>query len=439
MKLIERLIRPKSEERYDFDSWAYDMQQQLMHFQGYTYQGADMYGAGGERIENNFASYVAGGLKNNGIVWTCVLARMLLFSEIRFQWRRQSDRRLFGNPDLSLLENPGDGRSTGELLAAAEVDVSMAGNFYATRRSDPVAGERLVRMRPDWVEIMSAGEGLDSRVIAYAYTEGGPATGNDPKILDASDVAHYSPYPDPAAKHRGMSWLTPILTEIEADGGFTEHRKKFVENAAVIPYAVTYPDISEERFAQVVDAYRKTHEGTKNSWRSLHLAGGADVKPLGVDLRALDFKNVQGGGETRICSAARVPAVVAGISEALGGSSLNQGNYGMARRQFGDGFGHPHWRMICAALAKLVPVQPGAQLWYDASEVSFLREDHKDQAEVQSLNASAIRQLVDGGFEPDSVVSAVTSGDLTQLQKTGLVSVQLLPPGASTPDATTTN
>lgn len=423
MKLIQRLARPDTdEERYSLEQFAKD----LMLYQGNWYGGQAVSPGGGERIESNFVGYVAGGLKANGIVWTCTLARMLLFSEIRFRWRRQSDRKLFGTPELSILEDPGDGRSTGEMLAQAEIDVSMAGNWFGVREYRP---DRVLRLRPDWVEIVSEGDGRNERVVAYAYSEGGVGSAA-PEFIPADEVAHYSPYPDPTARHRGMSWLTSVLSDIEADQGFTEHKRKFVDNAAVIPYAVTYPDISEDRFKVVVEAFKKSHEGAQNSWRSLHLAGGADVKSLGVDLRALDFKNVQGGGETRICSAARVPAVVAGIAEALGGSSLNQGNYGMARRQFGDGFGHPHWRMFCSAVSKLVTAPAGAELWYDASEVSFLREDHKDQAEVQSLNAAAIRQLVDGGFDPATVVSAIVGGDLTQLQHSGLMSVQLLPAGA---------
>lgn len=429
MKLIERFARPAAdEERYSLEQFAQD----LMLYQGRWYAGGQP-SSGGERIENNFEGYVAAGLKANGIVWGAVLARMLLFSEIRFQWRRQSDRKLFGTPALSILENPGPDSSTGQMLAAAEIDVSMAGNWYGVREYRP---DQLCRLRPDWVEILSAGEGRHSQVVAYAYTEGGIQTGNDPEIIPVDEVAHYSPYPDPVAKHRGMSWLTPVLVDIEADQGFTEHKRKFVDNAAVIPYAVTYPDISEERFKLVVEAFKKSHEGAQNSWRSLHLAGGADVKTLGVDLRALDFKNVQGGGESRIALASRVPAVVLQISEALGGSSLNQGNYGMARRQFGDGFAHPHWRMFCAAVAKLVPAPAGSELWYDASEVSFLREDHKDAAEERNLNAAAIRQLVDGGFDPETVVAAVVSGDLSQLQHSGLMSVQLLPAGAASPTST---
>jgi hypothetical protein len=30
-------------------------------------------------------------------------------------------------------------------------------------------------------------------------------------------VAHWSPIPDPLANFRGMSWLTPVLREIDAD------------------------------------------------------------------------------------------------------------------------------------------------------------------------------------------------------------------------------
>ena len=96
----------------------------------------------------------------------------------------------------------------------------------------------------------------------------------------------------------------------------------------------------------------------------------------------------------------------------------------------GDGYGHPYWRMAAASMAPLVDVPAGARLWYDASQVSFLREDHKDLAEVQARQAEAIRQLVDGGFEAESVVTAVTTGDMTLLSHSGMTSVQLHAPGS---------
>jgi hypothetical protein len=54
----------------------------------------------------------------------------------------------------------------------------------------------------------------------------------------------------------------------------------------------------------------------------------------------------------------------------------------------------------------------------------------KDAADIQAVNAGSIRQLLDAGFEADSVISAITSGDLSQLKHTGLFSVQLQPAGA---------
>jgi hypothetical protein len=86
---------------------------------------------------------------------------------------------------------------------------------------------------------------------------------------------------------------------------------------------------------------------------------------------------------------------------------------------------------MCEALAGLITVPAGSELWYDTSDVAFLREDANDAATVLSVQAGAIRTLVDGGFEETSVVKAITGGDLSLLKHTGLVPVQLQPPGVS--------
>jgi hypothetical protein len=63
--------------------------------------------------------------------------------------------------------------------------------------------------------------------------------------------------------------------------------------------------------------------------------------------------------------------------------------------------------------------------------VSFLQEDVLDSAEIKQKDALTMRTLVDGGFDPQSVIDAVTAGDLTLLRHTGSVSVQLQPPGSA--------
>jgi hypothetical protein len=69
-------------------------------------------------------------------------------------------------------------------------------------------------------------------------------------------------------------------------------------------------------------------------------------------------------------------------------------------------------------------------LWYDDRDVSFLQEDVLDAADIRQRDASTMRTLVDGGFEPDSVIQAVTTGDMTLLTHSGSLSVQLQAPGS---------
>jgi hypothetical protein len=78
-------------------------------------------------------------------------------------------------------------------------------------------------------------------------------------------------------------------------------------------------------------------------------------------------------------------------------------------------------------------VPPSSELWYDDRDIPALREDEKDAAEIQQSQAVTIRELINAGYEPDSVVKAVTAGDYNLLTHTGLVSVQLQEPGAQQP------
>lgn len=401
-----------------------------------------------EEIDTNFAGYVAGAYKANGVVFTCILVRMLVFSEARFQFQRFANGRpaeLFGDPSLSILERPWPNGTTGELLARMEQDVSLAGNFYGTIVNDQ-DGRRLRRLRPDWVTTVTASRSetargvdspspfaLDARVVGYIYEPKAGVSRPDPVVLMPDQVAHWSPLPDPEAQWRGMSWITPVVREIKADSATTKHKLKYFENGTVGGMAVTYekgvdPD-AVKRFAAF---FAEQHRGVDNAYKTYHFGGGADVTALGADLKQLDFKVTQGAGETRVAAASGIGAVMAQFSEGMQGSSLNAGNYNAARRRVADGFFRPQWRSAAAALESLVPPPGGTRLWYDARDVSFLQEDEADAADIQAKHANTIARLVDAGFSADSVVKAVTAGDLRSLvgAHSGLFSVQLQEPGA---------
>lgn len=407
-----------------------------------------MLGSGGvlpekERIGNNFQGYVSSAYKANGIVFACILVRQLVFAEARFQWQRMEDGRpgdLFGTQDLELLETPWPGGTTGDLLAWMEVDASLAGNNFLTLADDQGRwgksatgpGRRIARMRPDWVTIVlesASGDPLDidTRVVGYIYEPRGvEGTASETVTLTADEVSHYSPIPDPEARFRGMSWLTPVLREIEADKSTTEHKKRFLENGATPQLVVSHETDDEDSFAKFVEMFKKNHQGPDKAGETLFLAGGADARAVGANLSELDFKNTQGAGETRIASAASVPPVIAGFSEGLQAATYS--NYGQARRRFADGTMRPLWRSAAASLSTLVTPPSNARLWYDDRDIAFLREDRRDVAEIQWRQAATMRQLVDAGYDAATVVNAVNAEDFSILEHTGLFSVQLQPP-----------
>jgi hypothetical protein len=380
----------------------------------------------------NFAGYVQQAYKANGIVFACMLARQLHFSEARFAFReidRQSGRPgdlVADSGQLALLRRPWNGGTTGDLLNRMIQDADLQGDAFILR-----GNRRLVRLRPDWVSVLWGSSedvwDIDAELVGYLFHPGGPRSGRDPIPLLAEEVAHFMPVPDPLSPGRGMSWLTPVVREILADLGATEHKQRFFENAATPNLAVTFPDnVGPDEFERWVKLFEAEHQGVMNAYKTLFLVG-AKPEVIGANFRQMDFKVTQGAGETRIAAAAGVPPVIVGLSEGL--QSATYSNYGQARRRFADGTMRPLWRNAAGSLARIVNVKPGTELWYDDRDIPFLAEDLKDNAEIQKSQSVAIEALVRAGFDPQTVVSAVTAGDLSRLKHSGLVSVQLLPPG----------
>ena len=403
---------------------------------GYSYLNNTTYGsAKQESIGPQLDATAALAYKSNAVVFACMQIRANLLSEGRFAFRQLVKNRpgnLFGAPPLQRLETPWPGGTTGDLIRKMIQYVDLAGNAFVVRNGPGVA-----LLRPDWVSIVigvpddASATAWDpsSEVLGYVYREGGAGAEKDPQLFSADEVAHWAPIPDPQARFRGMSWLTPLAREVMADKAMTEFKLTYFENAATPNLAVKLDVPDLDALERWTEKFGLQHDGARNAGKTMYLAAGSEVQLIGANLKEIDFSANQEAGEKRICSAAGVPIILTSLNL----DSATFSNYQLAMRFLADMTARPLWRDLCGSLANIITVPSGAELWIDDRDIAALRGDQLDAAQIQQAQSTSMLTLINSGYEPDSVTDAITSGDLTRLEHTGLVSVQLQPPGAMIP------
>jgi phage portal protein BeeE len=433
MALVDRVSRELAKTTQSRDgSLSLDDYASFFAYGGITYPLLQT--TMGSVDEERIMGSAVGAMKGSGPIFALIQARVQAFSQIRFQWTRFKGSQpgdLFGTDDLRVLEHPWPNGRTENLLARMEVDNCLAGNGYVCRpRKD-----RLARLRPDFTTIVLGSQldhdypadAPDVEIAGFMYW---PRSGQA-RLFFPNEVAHYAPMPDPDFQFLGMSWLTPIIREIQADTLTTEHKYRFFENAATPNLAIKFdPSVTIELVKQFKDLLENEHQGAFNAYKTLYLGGGADPVAIGKDFQQLEFAVTQGHGESRLAAAAGVPASWVGFSEGMQGSALNASTFNQTRRRFSDGTMYHLWATAAAALEAVVPPSQGQTLWFD-NRIPFMREDAADQASIQSLEATIIATLVREGFTAESIVRAVANNDWSALVHTGMLSVQLQPPGSA--------
>jgi phage portal protein BeeE len=450
--LLERIATAQGrggEQRFNIDAWISDFLLPANEFsfknQVYPFGLNTTYMADRTKeISNTLPGYMRA-LRTCPPAFGAQLVRSTVLSQARFCFRNAdwSPRagRSFTTSALQPLQRPWTNATTGQLINLMEWHEGLAGNAYVTNREPG----RLRVLRPDWVVIMygshqqpeDAAHALDGELIGYGYCNGGIAAGRNPlQTLLPSEVAHWSPLPDPECAGIGMSWITPAIREIQGDQAATTHKLRFFENGATPNMVVKgLTAATKEQFDEFVDMMESRHAGVRNAYRTLYLTAGADATVVGADLKQIDFKATQGAGETRISMLSRVHPVILGASEGLQGSSLNAGNFGAARRMWADTWIYPTLQDLAASLAPMVRVPGDAELWTNTRDMPILREDAKDAADIEATKAGTIVRLSQSGFTRKSSVAAVMAEDMSLLEEDpNWVSVQLQP-GQDAPPA----
>lgn len=370
-----------------------------------------------EAILPQLAQWAHAANGSNAVVFSAIVARMMLFSEATLQLQAKDDRHLFGTTGLSLLEEPfGPDTSTGELLVRMEQDDCLAGNAYIW---GVPGGERLVRLRPDWTTIISEliqvpGGGSYRRKLGYwCQPPAGVQGQGSGEYYPADEVAHWAPLPDPDANFRGMSWLTPVYRDILGDDGMSTYKIRYLQNSASPNLLIRY---SQKLHPGTVDSIRERvtarYGGADNAFKTLVLDQGADATVIGNSLQQMDFSAVGAAGEQRILAASMVPGVLVGL-EPLRGAGRG---YQESMQKFANLWARPSWRSACAVLARFVPDLPaGNRLWFDTSDIAALQDNALERGQASLVNMQAALTARQAGYTRESIVIAINSGDVTKL------------------------
>lgn len=352
--------------------------------------------------------------RDNGIVFACFAVQQWLFAEARFKFQSAVDDHLFGNQDLAIVEHPWPNGDSGDLLSRMIRDGGL-GNAYIRKVLPGDGGDpQLLTMRPEGVTIIST-ESLDSmgrtwrHPIGYAEDMG---PGREPQFYTTDEVGHFAPLPDPDARWRGMSWLTPIFREIESDRQLSRYKTFHLENGAQPGLTVKYSTkLSEPTVETLRKRIRAKFGGPENAGNVLVLDEGADVAATGSTLEQLQFDAVTKAGERRVCAAAGPGMLVI--------CGFEPGNYKDAIRQLADLWARPHWRMACSALEHLVPTSADVgpvRLWYDVDGIAALREGELERAQSFLVRMQGVASAVAAGMTRDSAIKAADSGDMALLK-----------------------
>jgi phage portal protein BeeE len=378
---------------------------------------------GKEKTLVNLVGAARDAYQSNGAVFAVILIRLALFSEARFVFQSLVDKHTYGTPDLRILEEPWPNCTTGELLARMEQDLSLAGNCYLWKAAD----DRLVRLPPDEVTIISqqirVPGGHYREIVGYDWDPTpvqnvAPGTDNrseQAQTFTVDEIAHWSPYPDPRANFRGMSWLTPVLRDIGADTAMTSYKIAYLENMAAPNLLIKYQQKLRPDTLDSIGERMHAKFGGSNAFRTFVLDQGADATVLDNSLDRMGFASTQEAGANRICSASGVDPILIGLLT-LGRAAVT---YEQAMRRLGDITMRPLWRSACAALQKLVPNVPpaGVRLWFDTADIAALRASETERAQTMQVNAAALLTLVQAGYTRESSVAALQTGDVSQLQE----------------------
>lgn len=327
---------------------------------------------------SNFLTHVGEGYDKSELVFRCINEGATSLPEGTLRVYDALGRRgepLQDHPLRTLLSAPNPLLTEFELFEVTALHLDLAGNaFWEIVRDRAGRVSELWPLRPDKVHLK---RGVHQ--LSYGYVVGS-------KIVPVEAVHFRLPSPvDPLV---GTPPMRSALRMTAVDNQATSFVKALLGNSAIPGVVVTMGDLEtvlDDEVTRRLSEKWKARFGGRRRGEPAFLQTGMDVKQIGLNLKDLEFPDLRGVAESRICMAFETPPMLVGAKVGLEHATYS--NMGEARKSFWEQKIMPRQRRIRDTIAlQLLPlVDPGGRgrrkvsLRWDNSEVTALRESEESR------------------------------------------------------------
>jgi len=210
----------------------------------------------------------------------------------------------------------------------------------------------------------------------------------DSNIPILPEELFYIKFPNPYSNFRGLAPLDSCIADIDSDYLSAKYGKSFYANSAVpgLIFTTSIDDESTpEQRKSFLNEWNALHKGSTQAYKSAVLAGGMDVKAIGLDQKAMQYIESRRFNAIRVLSSFGVPPPMVGIFD-----DATYGNIKTAKRMF--------WNECIKTYALrfenefnkwLMDIyDPDIECYFDFSQVDELKHDATELAQVVNIYAN---------------------------------------------------
>lgn len=328
------------------------------------------------------------GYMRNEIVYACIQKRMQAVGSAPMRvWDGEIDADdssvIDKSPVAELLRKPNDFMHGAMFWQATQLYMDVAGfsvwEKQYNRRGEVIA---LYPMRPDWCSFR---RGTDRMLAIVRYQPAGWPFVDVP-------IERCVVFMEPSPIWMGIRSVSKSMVAMRigaTDNAATDFMTTFFQRGAMINGLISITQSLQNAEAdRIRDRWQDVHGGA-NQGKIAVLGNGSTYQPIQMSFRDMDFTNIDGRDEARICAIFGVSPLLLGAKVGLSASTLS--NFEQARKQLYEETIMPVWENYAGVIeSQLVPdfAEVGQQYCgFDLRNVKALQED-RDLAWARAMNAA---------------------------------------------------